>query len=102
MRWREKAPKDFNLQTDAGPMKAVYEDQLVLDGPIPWIGATVSVHHIGRKGFQHEISCVQPYRIENVTEHSPAGVRVQVKFAAGGPRQGSAVWVDLSNIRDWW
>jgi hypothetical protein len=102
MKWREKAPSDFNVETDAGPMKAIYDDQLITDGTIPWLHRIVSCRRSDRKGFHHEILSVQPYRRESVTRKMPSGVRVQIQFVAGGPRFGSIIWVDLSEIRDWW
>jgi hypothetical protein len=101
IKWREKAPMDFNVETDAGPMKAVYDDQLTTDGPVPWIHKVVSCRRPDRKGFHHEILDVQVYRLENVTPSMPSGVRVRIQFVAGGPRQGSLLWVDLNEIRDW-
>jgi hypothetical protein len=102
-RWREKAPNDFNIETDAGPMKAVHDDQLADGRPVPWIDKVVSCHKRDRKGFHHEILRlnVQAYRLENVAESTPSGARIHVQFGAGGPRQGSLIWVNLNEIRAW-
>jgi hypothetical protein len=72
--WLEKAPPDFNVETDAGPMKAVYNDQLVTDGTVPWVHKIVSCRRPGLKGFQQAIVTVQPYRVANVTPRTPSSV----------------------------
>jgi hypothetical protein len=83
-------------------MKAVYNDQLVTSGTVPWVHKIVSCRRPGLKGFQQEVVTVQPYRAANVTPRAPSGVRVQIRFAAGGQRQDTLCVVDLSELREWW